>query len=73
MVIQGANDPRVPQHEADQMVEAIRARGGDVEYQLYPDEGHGVTKLKNKIDSHPKVADFLDRHVKNRIRKKPQG
>jgi dipeptidyl aminopeptidase/acylaminoacyl peptidase len=73
MVIQGANDPRVPQHEADQMVEAIRARGGDVEYQLYPDEGHGVTKLRNKIDSHPKVADFLDRHVKNRIKKKPQG
>ena len=73
MVIQGSNDPRVPQNEADQMVGAIKARGGNVEYQLYQDEGHGLEKLKNKIDCYPKVADFLDRYVKGRMTKSPQG
>ena len=73
MVIQGSNDPRVPQNEADQMVNAIRSRGGNVEYLLYPDEGHGLEKLKNRIDAWPKIADFMDRYVKSRMKKTPQG
>lgn len=73
MVIQGANDPRVPQNEAEQIVAAIQGRGGDVEYLLYPDEGHGLSKLKNRIEAYPRVADFLDRHVKNRLQPRPRG
>lgn len=73
MVIQGANDPRVPQNEAEQIVAAVRGRGGDVEYLLYPDEGHGLSKLKNRIEAYPRVADFLDRHVKNRLQTRPRG
>ena len=73
MVIQGANDPRVPQNEAEQIVAAVRAQGGDVEYLLYLDEGHGLSKLKNRIEAYPKVADFLDRHVKNRLKTRPRG
>jgi dipeptidyl aminopeptidase/acylaminoacyl peptidase len=57
----------VPQNEADQMAAAIKARGGVVEYLLYPDEGHGITKLKNRIDAYPKIVAFLDRYVKNRM------
>jgi dipeptidyl aminopeptidase/acylaminoacyl peptidase len=64
LVIQGANDPRVPQSESDQMVEAIRARGGVVDYLLFPDEGHGVVKLANRITCWTAVADFLDTHLK---------
>jgi dipeptidyl aminopeptidase/acylaminoacyl peptidase len=63
MVIQGANDPRVPQSEADQMVEAMRARGATVEYLLYPDEGHGLAKLPNRITAYTKMADFYARHL----------
>ncbi|MDH7485973.1 MAG: S9 family peptidase [Anaerolineae bacterium] len=63
MVIHGANDPRVPLGEAEQIVEALRARGVPVEYLRYEDEGHGLVKLKNRLDAYPKVADFLDRHL----------
>lgn len=63
LVIQGANDPRVPQSEADQMVAAVRANGGTVDYLLFPDEGHGVVKLSNRITCYTAIADFLDRHL----------
>jgi dipeptidyl aminopeptidase/acylaminoacyl peptidase len=66
MVIQGANDPRVPQSEADQIVAAIKAKNGVVEYQLFPDEGHGLAKLKNRITGYTKVVDFLDKYVKSK-------
>ena len=62
-LIQGANDPRVPKIEADQIAEAIRSRNGVVEYLLFDDEGHGLTKLKNRIMAYSTMVDFLDRHV----------
>jgi dipeptidyl aminopeptidase/acylaminoacyl peptidase len=63
-VIQGRNDPRVPYTEAEQIVSAIKKRGGIVEYKLYDDEGHGVAKLKNRLELYPLVADFLDKYLK---------
>lgn len=62
-VIHGKNDPRVPYTEAEQIVAALRKRGAPVEYKLYDDEGHGISKLKNRLDLYPLVADFLDRHM----------
>jgi dipeptidyl aminopeptidase/acylaminoacyl peptidase len=47
LVIQGANDPRVPKTEADQVVAGIRRNGGDVWYLLARDEGHGFRKKQN--------------------------
>ncbi len=64
MVIQGANDPRVPQSEADQIVESLRARSVPVDYLLFPDEGHGVVKLPNRIRAYTAIAEFLDKHLK---------
>lgn len=64
LVLQGANDPRVPQAEAEQIVAAIKQKGGIVEYILFPDEGHGWTKLANRITALRATADFLDRHLK---------
>jgi len=58
-VVQGAQDPRVPQCESDQMVEQLRARGIPVEYQVYEDEGHGLIKLSNRIAAYEAIADFL--------------
>jgi len=63
-VIQGKNDPRVPYTEAEQIVTAIKKRGGTVEYKLYDDEGHGISKLKNRLELYPLVADFLDKYMK---------
>jgi dipeptidyl aminopeptidase/acylaminoacyl peptidase len=46
-VITGANDPRVPKSEADQMVAAIRANGGEAWHLVAADEGHGFRKKAN--------------------------
>jgi dipeptidyl aminopeptidase/acylaminoacyl peptidase len=47
-VIQGANDPRVPQSEAEQIVAKVRANGSPVWYMLALDEGHGFAKKSNR-------------------------
>jgi dipeptidyl aminopeptidase/acylaminoacyl peptidase len=63
-VIQGKNDPRVPYTEAEQIVKAVKDKGGIVEYKLFDDEGHGISKLKNRLVLYPLVADFLDKYMK---------
>lgn len=63
-VIHGANDPRVPVGEADQIVAAVKQNGGIVEYLRFDDEGHGLVKLANRLETYPAVAAFLDRHVR---------
>ena len=63
-VIQGKNDPRVPYTEAEQIVKAVKDKGGVVQYKLYDDEGHGISKLKNRLELYPLVADFLDKYLK---------
>jgi prolyl oligopeptidase PreP (S9A serine peptidase family) len=63
MVIHGANDPRVPVGEAEQIVENLRNRGREVQYLRYEDEGHGIVKLANRLDCYPKVAAFFKRHL----------
>jgi dipeptidyl aminopeptidase/acylaminoacyl peptidase len=47
LVMQGANDPRVPKSESDQVVAGIRANGVDAWYVVYSDEGHGFLKKHN--------------------------
>ena len=64
MVIHGANDPRVPVTEAEQIVENVQSRGIDVRYLRYEDEGHGLAKRKNQLDCYPQVAAFLKKHLK---------
>ncbi len=65
IVIHGANDPRVPISETEQMVEAIRQRDGSVEYLRFEDEGHGIVKQHNRIKAYTAIADFLDRRLMN--------
>ncbi len=47
MVVTGANDPRVPASEADQIVEAVRAGGNPAWHLLAKNEGHGFRKKAN--------------------------
>ncbi|WP_155590063.1 alpha/beta hydrolase family protein [Lysinibacillus cavernae] len=63
-VAQGANDPRVNKAESDQIVEALRARGVDVEYMLKDNEGHGFANEENKIDFYNAMVKFFDSHLK---------
>ncbi|GHO51575.1 alpha/beta hydrolase family protein [Ktedonobacter robiniae] len=63
-VVHGANDPRVPLGEAEQVVNALRQRNVPVEYLVFADEGHGLIKRDNRLKAYPAIADFLDSHVK---------
>ena len=63
MVIHGANDPRVPVQDAEQIVSTLRARGREVDYLRYEDEGHGLAKAKNRADAWPKVVRFFENHM----------
>jgi dipeptidyl aminopeptidase/acylaminoacyl peptidase len=64
IVIHGANDPRVPVGEAEQIVASLRARNHPVEYLRFADEGHGVVKLHNRLVAYPAIAAFLDAHLR---------
>ncbi|WP_342556994.1 S9 family peptidase [Lysinibacillus sp. FSL P4-0201] len=63
-VAQGANDPRVNKAESDQIVEALRARGVDVEYMLKDNEGHGFANEENRIEFYNAMVRFFDSHLK---------
>jgi dipeptidyl aminopeptidase/acylaminoacyl peptidase len=47
LVMQGANDPRVPKSESDQVVAGIRGNGVETWYVVFADEGHGFAKKPN--------------------------
>ena len=66
MVIQGANDPRVTKHESDQIVEALQARGVDVEYIVADDEGHGFAKPENRMRAYRAMERFFAQHLGGR-------
>ncbi len=62
-LLAGGNDPRCPKTEAKQVVDAVKKRGGVVEYKVYENEGHGFARVENQIDAYKRVADFLKAHV----------
>ena len=62
-VAQGANDPRVPISEADQIVRAVRANGRDVWYLVFTDEGHGFAKKGNADWFNAATMMFWQRHL----------
>ncbi|MBR8743198.1 S9 family peptidase [Nocardiopsis sp. MG754419] len=66
LVAQGANDVRVVQSESDMIVDAVRARGIEVEYLLFPDEGHDFVNPENLIATFDAADRFLARHLKGR-------
>ncbi|NEZ04347.1 alpha/beta fold hydrolase [Wenzhouxiangella sp. XN201] len=66
LVIQGANDPRVKQAEADQIVVAMREAGLPVEYIVAPDEGHGFRGRTNRLAMMARIEDFLATHLGGR-------
>ena len=69
LIIQGANDPRVKQAEADQIVIALREKAKKVDYLLAKDEGHGFAKPLNKKAMYAKVEQFLSEILGGRYQK----
>ena len=61
LVIHGANDPRVPVGEAEQIVERLKQRGRQVEFLRFEDEGHGIAKIPNRVKAYTAIGDFLER------------
>lgn len=47
LVVHGANDPRVPLSEAEQLVEILKGKDVPVWYLVATDEGHGFSKKPN--------------------------
>jgi dipeptidyl aminopeptidase/acylaminoacyl peptidase len=66
LIAQGANDPRVKQAESEQIVEAMKRKGIDYEYMLFPDEGHGFAKPENRLKFYAAAEKFLARHLGGR-------
>lgn len=66
LVIQGANDVRVVQAESDNLVNALRDRGAEVDYLVQSTEGHGAVNPETVIEMYQKVSEFLAHHLGGR-------
>ena len=67
LIGQGANDPRVKKAESDQMVAAMRKAGKQVDYIVFPDEGHGFARPENNRRFNAATEQFLARHFGGRF------
>ncbi len=67
LIVQGANDPRVKQAEADQIAIALRDRGHEVMYLLADDEGHGFAKPVNRMAMYAAIENFLADQIGGRF------
>jgi dipeptidyl aminopeptidase/acylaminoacyl peptidase len=59
-IIHGANDPRVPVSEAEQIHRVLTEKRIPCQLLVYSDEGHGLLKLANRLDAFPQAAAFLE-------------
>ena len=64
MVVQGARDPRVKRCEAEDIVEAVRSKGGTVEYLLFEDEAHALRNGANAVKAYNAIFEFLERYLR---------
>jgi dipeptidyl aminopeptidase/acylaminoacyl peptidase len=67
LIAQGANDVRVKQSEAEQIVEALKNKGLEYEYILFPDEGHGFVRPENRMKFYSVAEKFLAKHLGGRF------
>lgn len=67
LIAQGANDPRVKQSETDKLVQLMKERNVNVEYNLYPNEGHSILRPLNRFHLFGRVESFLAEHLGGRL------
>ena len=64
LVLQGANDVRVPKEEAEQVVDIYKKDGKTVAAKFYPQEGHGFSKREDQVDALYRLVDWFQRYLK---------
>ncbi len=69
LIAQGKNDPRCPQQESDRMVQALRKAGRKVDYIVYTNEGHSLSRSENRLDYFARVDEFLAGCLKGKTEK----
>ena len=67
LIVQGANDPRIKQREADQLAIALRDRGIKVDYLLAENEGHGFSNADNRLALYRAMEVFLAECLGGRV------
>lgn len=63
LMLGGALDPRCPPRQIGEVAERLRARGLECEYVIYPDEGHEISGMENRVDYDRRTVGFILRHV----------
>ena len=63
LVAQGANDPRVKKAESDQIVEAVKKHGIEVQYIVKDNEGHGFRNEENRFEFYRAMETFFAKHL----------
>jgi dipeptidyl aminopeptidase/acylaminoacyl peptidase len=63
LVLHGANDPRVPVGEAEQIVAALKARQVPVEFLRFPNEGHFMLRRDTQLTAYPAASQWFDRYM----------
>ena len=66
-IAQGARDPRVNKAESDQVVEALKKRGVEVQYMVKDNEGHGFRNEENQFDFYSAMEAFFASHLKPQL------
>jgi dipeptidyl aminopeptidase/acylaminoacyl peptidase len=64
LVMQGAHDPRVTEVDSRELVEHLRSTGKEVDYIVFENEGHDVTRMENRIRAYNAITDFFKENLK---------
>jgi pimeloyl-ACP methyl ester carboxylesterase len=64
LVLQGAHDSRVTQADSDDLVARLRSLGKDVDYTVFENEGHDVTRYENRVTAYNSITDFFTKHLR---------
>jgi dipeptidyl aminopeptidase/acylaminoacyl peptidase len=59
LLVHGLNDTNVPPSESQQMFEALRALGRNVELLVFDDDGHEIDKRENRSVLVKAMCDWL--------------
>ncbi len=63
LVIQGRNDPRVRAGESEDVVKDLRAQGKEIDFLVFENEGHDVTRYENKLRCYSEIVEFFKRRL----------
>jgi dipeptidyl aminopeptidase/acylaminoacyl peptidase len=66
LILQGAEDLRVPRPQSDELHAGLRERGVSVEYVVYPREGHGFRERAHRLDALTRILGWFERHLRPR-------